>query len=79
MKQGLGDQVMSAASRAASDSSYTVAALNIYLGLTVEQWCLVIGALCAFGTFLVNWWYRRRDSRIAAAIAQKEHGITVDD
>lgn len=79
MRNDIADGITGAASRVSTDTSYMAAAVNVYLGLTVEQWCLAVGAFCAIGTFVVNWWYRRKDSQLAERIAAKQHGVVIED
>lgn len=79
VRNEIADGITSAASRVSTDTSYMTAIVNLYLGLTVEQWCLAVGAFCAIGTFIVNWWYRRKDSQLAERIAAKQHGIAMGD
>lgn len=78
MDRGLGGEVMaSTASKASENIGYAAAAMNIYFGMTIQEWCLVIGALCGIGTFLVSWYYRRKDSRLARFVAARQIGVDV--
>lgn len=65
------NQVSDAAQlHAASAASYAASAVNIWLGLTINEWCMLIGAVCALGTFAINWWYRHKDFSRAERMAR---------
>ncbi len=70
--------MMQAHEHATTIASYAAAVLNVWLGLTINQWCMVIGAFCALGTFTVNWWYKRREHRITLIRLRLELGESPD-
>lgn len=50
--------------------SYATSGASVLTGaLTMNQWCMLIGTLCAVGTFLVNWWYKHQEHRRAEQLA----------
>ncbi len=45
-----------------SPVAYFWAWLTTAMGtVTLEKWAILIGALCAIGNFLVNWYYKRKE------------------
>lgn len=45
-----------------SPLSYLWAGATTAIGiLTLEQWVAVVGIVCTIGTFLVNWYYRKKE------------------
>lgn len=64
-REAMEQMTTTAAAKTTTLGSYATAGLNLYFGMTINEWCLVIGAFCALGTFVVNWWYKRREDRRA--------------
>lgn len=54
----------------ATIASYAASAVNVWFGLTINEWCMLVGAICALGTFAINWWYRHKDYTRAERIAR---------
>ncbi|MFW0852434.1 phage holin family protein [Morganella morganii] len=45
-----------------SSTAYIWGLITSVLGvLSLEQWAMLIGNICTVGTFLVNWYYKRKD------------------
>lgn len=71
MQHSVPDHVANSAHlHAASAASYAASAVNVFFGLTVNEWCMLVGAICALGTFAINWWYRHKDYTRAERIAK---------
>lgn len=56
--------------KATTAAAYAASGLNMFFGLTVNEWCMVIGAICALGTFAINWWYRHKENARAERMQQ---------
>ena len=42
-------------------------ATSSWLGdVSLEQWAIVAGIICTVGTFLVNWYYKRKEFQLKA-------------
>lgn len=42
--------------------AYTWGLITSVLGvLSLDQWAVIVGIICTVGTFLVNWYYKRKD------------------
>lgn len=67
MTEQVADEVSS--QKATTVLSYLAAAVNIMFGMTISEWCMLIGAACALGTFLVNWWYKHKEHVRAEKVA----------
>ena len=57
-----------------SDPKTTIAAYTTSIGTFLLGWASsnpasLVGALCALGTFLVNWYYKHRQLRVIEARA----------
>ncbi|EPK3134587.1 phage holin family protein, partial [Morganella morganii] len=45
-----------------SSTAYIWGLITSVLGvLSLDQWAMLIGIICTIGTFLVNWYYKRKD------------------
>lgn len=42
-----------------SIASYSTAAATFLFGMTVNELTAYVGIVCAFGTFIINWYYKR--------------------
>lgn len=60
-----------------NDIKATIAAYSTGIGTAVLGWVFsnpagAIGAICALGTFLVNWYYKSQHLKLAQAAAERE-------
>lgn len=47
--------------------SYTVGSVTTFIGaIDMQTVAVVVGILATLGTWLVNWWYKRKEDRRAA-------------
>lgn len=72
MSRQIVEQVDNAMSAKATAASYTVSGVNMLFGLTVNEWCMLIGAICALGTFILNWWYRHQENMRAERLLAQQ-------
>ncbi|RXK33844.1 holin [Arsenophonus endosymbiont of Bemisia tabaci Asia II 3] len=48
-----------------TSSAYSWAAFTAVLGaLSLNEWALIVGIICTLGTFIVNWYYRRKEFQL---------------
>ncbi|HGJ5874386.1 MULTISPECIES: phage holin family protein [Arsenophonus] len=38
--------------------------ITILSFFTLEQWVAIVGIVCTIGTFLVNWYYKRKEYKL---------------
>lgn len=50
-------------------AAYTASVVTFALGWVTSNPASLVGALCALGTFLVNWYYKHRQLKIIEARA----------
>lgn len=58
--------------KGASAITYSAAGSAIFLGLTANEVAAIIAAVVAISTFLVNWYYRHRHFKLAAATVENK-------
>jgi len=39
--------------------------ISLMLGLSLNDWAMLVGILTAAGTFIVNWYYKRQHLKLA--------------
>lgn len=80
-QQQMADGVTSLGAKLATAAGAGAGAGNLFMSFIKNPawWNVIIGAVGVIGTLAINYYFKRRDSRIAAAIAAKEHGVRVDD
>lgn len=42
--------------------------MSIMLGLSLNDWAMLVGIMTAAGTFIVNWYYKRQHLKLAAQV-----------
>lgn len=47
-------------STVASGATYAAGGAAVAAGLTASEWAAIAGAVCAFATFAVNWYYKHK-------------------
>ncbi|CAM7427202.1 phage holin family protein [Morganella morganii subsp. morganii] len=48
-----------------SPAAYAWGFITSALGvLSLDQWAVLIGIICTVGTFLVNWYYKRKEFQL---------------
>ena len=40
-------------------------------GLSLSDWAIVVGIVCTVGTFVINWYYKRKEYRLLQAQAHQ--------
>ncbi|WP_058911150.1 phage holin family protein [Entomohabitans teleogrylli] len=49
----------------ASGSAYGWGSFTTMLGaISLNDWAIIVGIVCTLGTFIVNWYYKRKDYEI---------------
>ncbi|EMH0680425.1 phage holin family protein [Klebsiella aerogenes] len=49
-------------------SAYSWGAFTAMLGaLSLDEWAVLVGIICTIGTFVVNWYYKRKDYELRRA------------
>ncbi|MEM0651860.1 phage holin family protein [Klebsiella huaxiensis] len=45
-----------------SGTAYGWGAFTAMLGaMSLDEWAVIIGIICTLGTFVINWYYKRKD------------------
>ncbi|CAB4327917.1 Bacteriophage holin HP1 family protein [Bacteriophage APSE-7] len=45
-----------------TNSAYSCAVFTTLLGaMSLNEWALIMGTVCTLRTFIVNWYYRRKE------------------
>lgn len=73
------ERIADSASKMPTDISLAMAGMNIYFGLTVQDWCLAVGAFCGVSTMVINWWYQRQRLRLEVLVAEKNRGVDASE
>lgn len=79
MIQQHGDRLADTASRVPTEIALATAGMNLWFGLTIQEWCLAIGAFCGISTMLINWWYQRQRLRLELLIAEQDRGVDTSE
>lgn len=60
-------------------TAYGANAFTIILGLTVNEWCLLIGALGALVTAVSNWHFKRKHLELARERMERELNLETEN
>lgn len=56
-----------------SPFSYALGVITTAAGaLSLDQWAVLIGIICTVATFLVNWYYKRKEFKLREASSGKD-------
>ena len=56
-----------------SPFSYALGVITTTAGaLSLDQWAVLIGIICTVATFLVNWYYKRKEFKLREANSGKD-------
>ena len=44
-----------------SPATYAASAFTVIAGLTINEWVAIGGLILGLATFIVNWWYKRKN------------------
>ena len=60
-------------------TSYAANAVTLILGFTVNEWCLLIGALGAAATAWSNWHFKQKHLELARERMERELGLETEN
>lgn len=60
-------------------ASYSANAVTLVLGLTVNEWCLLIGAVGAVATAWSNWHFKQKHLDLARERMERELNLETDN
>lgn len=56
-----------------SPSAYLLSILTTFFGVfSLNEWALITGIFCTLSTFLVNWYYRRKEFLLRIKVISDE-------